>query len=569
MLRGLNLAMSRPETPRDALEPSRLRGWELAAPLALGALLRFWGLSSQVPGGDELHALRAAAARPLADLLTSYQAPDIYVPMAAATHLLLRAGVTVTETWLRLPGLVAGLLALVLLPRLAERALGASAARALAWLLALCPSLVIYSRIARSYMPLVLFATAAALAFFHWWERGRRRDAALYAGLGTTAVFFHPVAAPVIAAPLALAGLEALARRDGRRLLRLSGVAAALGLGLLLAVGPAHESLERLASTRRVPLDFDAASFTGLALLHAGTSQPLAGALVWLAALAGWLLLFHRNRRFALFSAGLWGAQIAGVLLISPVGADQPLLFGRYALLALPWMLCWLAFALAALAAALAPRIGVRPARLAAALLLLGWWASSPLATRTFRQSSFVHHNDFVDWSCPRAELDPAAIPSLYRSLAAAPGREPILEIPWQPAWRFGRALPLYQEIHRRPVLVARREPAFEGAAIRLQHLLPMAEGSWLASSARWLVLHRDLAREEARLALPACAARGGATMPEALAAALRGEAEALRTRLEAAWGAPDSADTEVTVWDLEAVRARLSRSGGSPPSAR
>lgn len=550
--------------------------WAIALlpPFAVGAVLRLWALGSQILGGDELHAVRAALGRPLGDILASYEAPDISVPLAALGRLVLAAGGTLDEGWLRLPGLAAGLAGLWLIPRLAARQLGRPAAAALAWLAALSPGLVLYSRIARAYMPLVLLTFAAAMACHRWLEEARPSRAAAYAGLASLAVLCHPVALPMALAPLAFAAGSALRVRPAEGgaiagLRRLLPLAAALALALGAALLPAWPSLERLASTRRQPLSaYGWPTVRGLALLEAGASEPLAALGFW--ALAAWGLarLGRTHAAFAAYTAWLVAAQIGGVLLLAPVGANLPLLANRYTLVALPFVLIWVASGLDGLRRLAAGRLGTWGGLAVAALGVAAWTASGPLAERPLRTTSFAHHNDFVDFSCPRPALPPAGPPESYRRLAARTEPGAVVEVPWPSTWRFARSLPLYQEVHGRPVLVATGEGALWDPRLDLRAVVPARPRGFLASGARFVVVHLDLAAEERRLAIaPAC------RIPERdldrpAAARLAGEGRRLAAALERLWGAPDLADPEVRVWDLDRVRKAAAKRRGSPAAA-
>src|SRR6185295_6644154 len=101
-----------------------------------------------------------------------------------------------------------------------------------AWLLAVSPMLVLYSRIARSYMPMLLLGGGAVAAFEAFWRTCRPRWAVAYAALAALAVWFHLGAGPLVAAPLAFAAADAVLRPGGReeRLRRLAALAGA-GLG--------------------------------------------------------------------------------------------------------------------------------------------------------------------------------------------------------------------------------------------------------------------------------------------------------------------------------------------------
>jgi hypothetical protein len=90
------------------------------------------------------------------------------------------AGVPLDGVALRLPIVVCGLLALAAIPLVTARRVGRPAAYVLAWLVALSPLLVLYGRLVRSYLPMVLLSFCAAAAFEAWWRTGRRRLAAAY-----------------------------------------------------------------------------------------------------------------------------------------------------------------------------------------------------------------------------------------------------------------------------------------------------------------------------------------------------------------------------------------------------
>src|SRR5262249_53321610 len=146
--------------------------------------------SPQVLGGDETHALRAAVSRSLAGILVTYQESDNCIPLTALYKLWGMAGGGLSETVLRPPALLCGLAALWWSPEAFGR--GAEGGESLPvrvvelqrWLMALSPALVLYSRIARSYLPMVLFSFLAVAGFWRWWQEGRRKDALRYVGFG-------------------------------------------------------------------------------------------------------------------------------------------------------------------------------------------------------------------------------------------------------------------------------------------------------------------------------------------------------------------------------------------------
>ena len=190
------------------------RDWQwLLPPIALGAFLRLFRLGSQLLLYDELHAPRTVVRLDLPAILTHYLPSDNSIPLTALYELLVGQGVALTELLLRLPSIVAGLLALVVVPAALWRRLGREAGLCAAWLVAISPGLVFYSRIARAYMPAVLLAFAAAIAFDSWWRTGSGRSGAGYVLAAAGAAWLHLGASPIVAAPL----LWAAARQPGRR----------------------------------------------------------------------------------------------------------------------------------------------------------------------------------------------------------------------------------------------------------------------------------------------------------------------------------------------------------------
>lgn len=546
--------------PELAEASSFPRGWALWAPLGAGALLRFAGLSRQILGGDEMHPLRAALSTPLWKLLTTYQAPDTYPPFAGLCRLVLELGGTLDERWLRLPGLVAGLLLIWLLPHLAAPLLGRSTAQLAGWTLALAPPLVLYSRIVRAYAPLTLLVGAAALLFYRWLVAPTVRRATAYVVLATVAVVLHPVAGPAAVAPLAFGGGLLLVDRElwRRRRRGLVAVGAALLGALVLALVPARESLAELVSTRRVEPHYSWETARSALVFDAGVTHGAAALGVWALMAWSWWRLFRRQPRFAAFSLWMFLAPIAGVIVLSPVGAGEPLLFNRYVLVGLPFALLWLSAGLAELGARAQQLRSPRAAVAVVAALLVGWVALGPFAEPSRWTSSFAHHNDFVTYPCPRPTLAAEDVPLPYRQLAVAGGNEAVVEYPWSPVWRMGRALYLYQGIHARQVFVGSPEPMLADPNVHLDRVIAGTPAAFRASGARFVIVHLDPRQEEMRLRDAAC---GAPTADRWSARTWTGLAELgqrMAATLESRWGKPTWSDATVRVWDLKTVRRSM-----------
>jgi hypothetical protein len=532
----------------------RLRLLALLAPaFAAGSFLRLWQLAGQVLGGDELHGVRAAVNLAPGEVLTHYALRDHSLPLTALFSWLLRQGVEIGELALRAPSVVAGLASLVVLPLALRHRLGGPATVLFAWLVAVSPLLVLYSRIARSYMPMTLAAAAAVAAFARWWEGGSRWWGGAYVTFAALALWLHLGAGPLLVAPLAFAAVDVLARgRPGRmeRLRRLVGIAAALALAWAAFLLPARESLLRLVGAKRRPLTITPEALWDALRLQAGTTSDLGALAFWALGAAGLWLTWRHDRRWGLLTLTAVTGQMIGLAVLSPQASGHPLVLGRYLLVTLPFVLLWVATALA--------EPWRRPSslvvvtwRASSVVVLLGLFASGPLPSMIAREGAFDHHNLYVGFTAPRpgaAAID-RLMPPAYRSLP--PG--PVLELPWPTTWDYARTLPLYQERHSRAVLVSSLAGVPRHPQLVLRNEVPPEPAAILASRARSLVVHLKLGVEEERFA--AASGLPARRMSREDRQFLRRRATQLTAGLEAAWGPPDHWDEWNAVWDLDRVR--------------
>ena len=523
---------------------------EAAAPLVVGTALRLWNLPHQILGGDEVHALRAAVKLSLPQILVTYQPADNCIPLTALYKLLMIAGLPITEMVLRLPVLLCGLAALLVLPAAFSGKVDPGTVLVYRWLLAISPALVLYSRIVRSYMPMVLFAFGAVMAFEAWWRTRSRWAGAAYVLLAGLAVWFHLGAGPIVAAPFLYAAGEALARpQDLRRNVRdLVVVVLAVLLVLALFLLPARETLLRVIATKRVHQAIPWREvLPGVLRLQAGTAAGWLAAIFWVAAAAGLALLFRRERRLAVYTAVVAGGHFAGLLILSPMGLANPLIFGRYLLPVLPFVLLWVAAAFGAPWKMEESGLLRSLRGLAAVLFVLALAAAGPFADRFVLRTSFLHHNDFVGFYEPYRKVSPEAVPAFYRQLRG----ETVIEVPWVYMWNSNHTYYLYQEIHRGRVLVSTSQHIFFTPPLVLRNVVAPQPEAFCRSGARYVILHRNMLREESRLA-------GGdiseADIPPPSRRLFRQLAEDLGNRLELQWGKPVYADRWLRVWDLREV---------------
>jgi hypothetical protein len=548
-------------------------GWWLLPPFALGTLLRLWNVRAQILAGDEMHAVRVALVSPLSRILTTYELRDNCIPLTALYRFLLERGLALSELVVRLPMLLAGLLALLVLPVVAAVRLDRKVGHLFAWLVALSPLLVLYSRIARPYLPIVLFGFAATAAFEAWWRGGRRGLAVLYVLGAALAVWFHLGSAPFVLSPFLFAlGTLAVERRwrpaEGRPgLLALVAVGVATVAALLAFLLPARASLLALVGSKHEELALTGGTFAGIFRLQSGAIHLLGVFLFWVAAVYGLAVLLRgesRERRLAAYTLTLAAGQVAGLLILSPEMLGHPLVFDRYLLPVLPWVLLWVAAGLAAPWWPRQGRVGALNQSAAAFALVGALYLSGPLADPAFLASSFTGHNDFVGFFCPRATLPEGAVPGFYRQVVRRARGAPVLEYPWIPLWSYNRVFYLDQEVHHRDVLVAMVEPLRGARRLDFRNMPFTSPEGFLGSRARYLVIHTDVLAEEEKVqghCWPILAEmkprhrrvleRAGVKMAEALTAI---------------WGGADYKEDGLQVWDLARLRRAGAQAGAKPP---
>jgi len=359
-----------------------------------------------------------------------------------------------------------------------------------------------------------------------------------------------------VAAPFLFAAGEALARRgDLKKSLRkdlrdlvLLGLATSAAFALFLV--PALESLLEVVTSKRIEQSIPwRGVIPGILKLQAGTGHGWLAALFWAAAAAGLALLARRERRFALYTATVVAGHVAGLLFLSPFGLESPVIFGRYLLPVLPFVLLWVAAAFGSRWKDVKELGRLRVLQGGAfAVFLVALVALGPFGDPVDRRTSFLHHNDFVGFHKPRPALPAAEVPEIYRQLHGAT----VVEFPWLFIWETNHSYYLYQEVHRGRVIVATPQHILFRPPLVLRNVVAPEPGAICRSGARYLIVHRNAAREEDRIAPGGRLSEGEMAQP--LRRMLRESAAGLGDSLKETWGPPFYADRWVRAWDLRAV---------------
>ena len=493
-------------------------GLGLLGAAAFGAAIRLDQIREQIVLDDEWHALHALMRFGYGRILTHFGWTDVCIPLAAFDKAV-KDTVGLSEMWMRLPILLAGIGSLLVLPLMLRKWLGGPASTSLAWLLAVSPLHVFLSRFARPYAVSLLLVMMGGLALARWWGDGRPQWKALGAFGFVLGPYFHLSALPVVLAVLGLGLLGAAWRREtcARRPREVARLAAAVGLGLAVLVGVPlavdHAALAYKAGRARL----GASMAQGTLELMMGTARtPLLVALACLV-LAGALLLARERPRLLGLLAAMALAGPAAIVAARPVSVDEPIVAARYCLVALPVIWVLVAVALTRGEERLRERGLPAPPGTLTAVALVALLLGGPLPRIHARPNNWMNHGSFqyaydparLGWRCP------TEVPPFYRELARQPPRSMrILEAPWWHAWE-NVYYPCYQQVHRQYMAIGFVAPLERAASasglpraaelpllapgrpFRFRNFVHVADEAGLRRRAiRYVIFHRSLEAE-------------------------------------------------------------------------
>jgi Dolichyl-phosphate-mannose-protein mannosyltransferase len=427
-----------------------------------GSVLRLYQLKDQIIADDEWHAIHMARdSGGFASIASHFGGPDVSIPIALFYRLVMIT-IGLSESIMRAPIVFFGLLSLVVFPLIVRRIFDRTTAALFAWLLAISPMHIYFSRYARPYS-ISLFCAFCGICAFHLWQStGDRRWKWLYVVCAIAGPYFHLSVLPVLCAPLALSWASSLWRSSkGFGSSRVENIKLTLVVGgglAILLLPPIYgdfRALERKALHGTVT---SYAFTTGLDLLLGVDARSLQVATLAIMAL-GALRIARTHARFGGVLGTCAVAAILPILITRPGGIAYPVVVARYALFVLPVLLLLLASGLKTIGGWTtgAPRP-------AAAMMVVAWMTTmvvaGPLPDIYYFPNDFTNHGAFQYYPSLDARRNPYVkslsrpISEFYRDL----GRQPvasmtIVEAPWYFEWQHD-PYPFYQRIHRQRVVI-------------------------------------------------------------------------------------------------------------------
>lgn len=416
----------------------------LTLAVVCGAVLRLDQFSTQLLIDDEWHAVhKLLAVGGAKEIFLSFGYADHSVPLTLL-YWLQSSWFGLSEVGMRWPMMACGLLTLVFFPAHVMRVLGRREAVVFAWLLALSPMLVNYSRTARPYAMTLLLSYLAYWAFHEYLRRPKGTIYGVISGVCMVlASWLHPIIVFFLVAPFVVEGIEALRAAPLERWLRIRRL---LVLGLPVAGGILALLLPTLLSdpaavarkmgTHGIELD----TFVGAWHLWTGASSPAVAMLFLVLAALGWKRLWSLGQPVHAAVLGLV-LTLGVIFLTKPDWVQLPIVLARYLLPFVPLLLLLVAVGSVALVAGMQRRLPRVGGGLAGAMLVipvLAQAAQSPLLqVLRYPNNETLHsyfqfdyrpgRNLFAQW------MEAIPLSPIWADLSASPrGTLRIAVAPWQ-----------------------------------------------------------------------------------------------------------------------------------------
>jgi hypothetical protein len=480
--------------------------WVFFAAVILGAALRMDQLSSQILFGDEWHAIHAAANAGYFKIISCFGAADRSIPITLY-YKILTDTIGLSEIGIRTPFFVAGTLTVLILPIMIRPVVGRNTSIIFAWLLALSPTLIFYSRFARPYALTTFFSFVSCLLFFRWWENNNKKDAIWYAILTIAAGYALLISLPFVLGPFLFFLILSIAGKRKNAvcsLLRLAGLGVVTIVPLLILLTPPLYGDFSAISTKAGQATFHLSELAVAFRLLTGMDQVEMVVIIALLFGFGTIRMLVDLPVFTLFFLTLSLLQLSTIFLVQPIGIDSPHILTRYLLQVLPFLLLAVSKGIHAL-------VSIVPTghkKWAGVSIPIAFYAAffwgGPIPAVSYQPNNgmslmlLVHA--LVGNEYPKILK---RIPDFYRRLGAQPrGSMTIVEIPF--AWQASHLL-LYQEVHGQKVIMGVTEEWENslGQSLSFKTTVPVEDLPALrAMGVDFLVFHKHL-QDEVNITLP------------------------------------------------------------------
>jgi hypothetical protein len=451
----------------------------LSAIVAFGFFFRIYLLNSQILVDDEWHAVNTVIGKSYWDLLTHYNPKDYSSPLLNIWVLGLYNIWGWSETSLRIPSLIAGLVTLILLPIWLKNRISMRAAIICGFFMAMSPQMIFYSRYLRGYSLALLFSCCAVFAFIRYLQKSDLRHSIGFLMASAMAALSHPFSIVAIAslfpAVLVVKGIEVIHNKQYPNAIAASNkniayLAVCLVIVLSILLSPMLKSFSDLPWAKS---SFSInAGFEVLSLISGTASIPLVTTF-WILCSIGLLCVFKNNILLGAIFASMIFSYITGLVIFRPLGISAGAVFIRYSIVLVPVCLTLAAVAFDRLVGCYIDKRGgsTTAIRRSIAFLISTIYVSiyfyfGPLSNIYINHNNFMNHSayqwsfNYGDWSKSpehhiynHVSVKKSEIPSFYSWLRDQQHIHTIIEHPLD-ICDYNNFLYFYQILHRKKTLV-------------------------------------------------------------------------------------------------------------------
>ena len=432
----------------------------LGLAVILGAFLRIYLLPDQIILDDEMHALHALANHSYLFICTHFFPQNISTPLA----LIYKATgdmIGLNEFTMRLPTLLTGIAIIIVLPLFLKGILNASSALICAYLLAISPILINYSRIARPYSIVVFLVMVSIFSFYRWLLENKTRWALTFVISSILSLYFHFLCAPAIFATGAFGLLKSIRKSNRTQgnpqilYIFIMGCVILIGISILVSAQFWSSSGVLLGKTGGGHISIATIKHGLVLMLGIGNNMLLY--MVIAGILAGVVIVFKRNRGFALFLIFVIAFQALSIMIICPSKVQYGHIFARYNLWSVPLFLLFLSVSLNSLKLPVTTWLRTPIFLLTNAIILSLLFFMGPIPKIYYTPNNFLNSNIFTDIEIApeftRYGLNRGRISSFYMHLGKSDQPFSIVETLWYFMSPYNR-LPIYQRFHRKNVVI-------------------------------------------------------------------------------------------------------------------
>ena len=445
----------------------------------LGVVLRIYLISDQVLLDDEWHPIIASIRYPFSFLLSHFTFDSRFIPINLYCSFLFKT-IGLSEIMLRLPSLICGIMSLALFPLLIKKIFCNRVAIIFAFLFAVSPFLVFYSRYFRPYSMVVFFSFYSVLSLYLWLRDGKRVYSIIYIALGNLASYFHVLSLVSVLAPLGgvlLAKYIGLISGSNKSKLKIvpnffslwTVFLTTVFLILFLNLPPyLLSSLAPFLREGRISLD----TLYGFVNILSGTSNKFMIIIFSGLLVSGGILLSRKKPLLFLIFSSIIITQFLVLIIILPGGINVPVVFSRYMIPIFP--VCFVLMALGvhhlleyfqSFELIKNLHYGSFLLNLTASLFLLSLFYTGPLLRIYTYPNNFTNHSAFqesyklLDWKRSyRSNFSPlqmkkSDIPDFYKRFLNNSDDISLLEYPMLLGDHFNLYY-YYQHFHKKKILV-------------------------------------------------------------------------------------------------------------------